>query len=244
MNFETLEADENLIMNKHFTYGRNGESIRYVVVHYNWGDLSIRDCYDVWQTRPASAHYQVDRNGRIGQLVWDRDTAWHAGNFNANTRSIGIEHANGSGGNREGDLTAAAIDAGAHLVAAVCKFYKLGVPEWKVNVFPHNHFSATACPGPLGRHQRDEYMRKAVSYYHQMVGTPEPEKPVVSTNRYEIRVVAKDGLNIRSGPSEDMKVVGLIPKSNIRYTIVETRGNWGRLKSGAGWIHLGWTERV
>lgn len=40
------------------------------------------------------AHYQVEEGGRIGPLVWDSNTAWSLGNFDANQRSINIEHAN------------------------------------------------------------------------------------------------------------------------------------------------------
>lgn len=171
MNFDTLEADENLILSQHFTSGRAGQSIQYVVIHHNAGDLSIRDCYNVWQSRPASAHYQVDRNGRIGQLVWDSDTAWHAGNWTANCQSIGIEHAN------QGDsMTDATIENGAHLVASICKYYGLGRPTWGVNVFPHSHFSATACPGCLrqGTDFHNRYMELAGRFYDGVA--PEPPK--------------------------------------------------------------------
>lgn len=44
-----------------------------------------------------------------------------------------------------------------------------------------------------------------------------------------------DALNIRKGPSSSYAVDGCIRDRGI-YTIVETSGNWGRLKSGAGWI--------
>ncbi len=92
-NWNTLEADIDLIMNKHYTARRSGRKIDKIIIHHNAGNLTISGIWDVWQTRPASAHYQVDSNGRIGQLVWDRNTAWHAGNWEANTTSIGIEHA-------------------------------------------------------------------------------------------------------------------------------------------------------
>ena len=77
-NWNTLEADVDLIMNTHYTPGRNGRQIDKVIIHHNAGNLTIRGCYDVWQTCPASAHYQVQTDGTIGQLVWDRDTAWQA----------------------------------------------------------------------------------------------------------------------------------------------------------------------
>ena len=92
-NWDTLEADENLLMNTHYTPGRSGRNIDKIVIHHNAGNLSIAGCYNLWQTREASAHYQVDANGRIGQLVWDADTAWHADDWDANITSIGVEHA-------------------------------------------------------------------------------------------------------------------------------------------------------
>jgi hypothetical protein len=182
MDFENLNADVNKILTKHFTKGRGGNKIQFVVIHYNYGDLTVEGCYNVWQTREASAHYQVESSGRIGQLVWDDDTAWHAGNFSANQKSIGIEHAN-----QGNSMTDACIENGAHLCAAVCKYYGLGRPEWMVNVFPHCHFIATNCPGPLreGTSYHDKYMKRAQYWYDVMTGAPNkspdgdknPQKP-------------------------------------------------------------------
>lgn len=171
MDFENLKADVNRIMPTHFTKGRRGRTLQLTVIHYNDGDLSVEDCYSVWQSREASAHYQVASDGTVGQLVWDADTAWHAGNWDANCKSIGIEHAN------QGDsITDACLESGAHLLAAIHKFYGLGRPEWGVNVFPHCRFSATDCPGPLkeGTSFHNRYMARAQQWYDAMVGGTEP----------------------------------------------------------------------
>ena len=53
----------------------------------------------------------------------------------------------------------------------------------------------------------------------------------------EFRVRVKTELNIRSGPGTDYPKVGVI-KDNGTYTICDTSGNWGKLKSGAGWINI------
>lgn len=55
--------------------------------------------------------------------------------------------------------------------------------------------------------------------------------------------VTAEGLNIRSGPSVDYKVKGVI-RDKGTYTIIEEKRNWGKLKSGAGWISLAYTKRV
>lgn len=54
-------------------------------------------------------------------------------------------------------------------------------------------------------------------------------------------------LNVRSQPSAASKAVTTVKKGEA-FTIVEEAYNgptlWGRLKSGAGWIALRYTERV
>lgn len=170
MDFENLRADVNRILTKHYTPGRGGRRIDKVVVHYNAANLSIEGCYSVWQSRKASAHYQVEEGGRIGQLVHDWDTAWHAGNFTVNQSSIGIEHAN----RPDGTISPACLDAGAHLVAALCKIYSLGRPEWGKNVFPHKHFAATSCPGQIYGSQKHEYIKRAQYWYGVMMGGAAP----------------------------------------------------------------------
>lgn len=203
MNFDTLDADVNKIMNKHFTKGRNGKKVNKIIIHYNAGDLTVDGCWQVWQTREASAHYQVESSGKIGQLVWDSDTAWHAGNWDANLTSIGIEHAN-----QGNNFTEACLDSGAHLVAALCKKFGLGAPAWMVNVFPHNYFSATACPSRLAGDLNNKYMQKAVEYYKQMAErVTQPAKPETVSNPtiVDIEALARDVIAGKYGNGEARK---------------------------------------
>lgn len=172
MDFENLDADVDLILDRHFTPGRGGARVDKVVVHYNAANLTSEGCLSVWRTRPASAHYQVEESGRIGQLVHDWDTAWHCGNFAQNRRSIGVEHTN----RPDGTVSGACLDAGAHLVAALCLRFGLGEPAWGVNVFPHSAFSPTSCPGQLYGSQREEYIGRARRWYAAMSGAaPAPQ---------------------------------------------------------------------
>ena len=171
-SWENLDADVVKLLTKHYTRGRSGRSIDKVVVHYNAGNLTVEGCYSVWQTREASAHYQVEDDGRIGQLVYDSNTAWHCGNWDQNCRSIGVEHAN----RPDGTITEACLDNGAHLVAAICRHFGLGRPEWLKNVFPHKHFSSTSCPGQIYGSQKGAYIQRA-QYWYDKMGGGNPEKP-------------------------------------------------------------------
>lgn len=176
MDYENLVADQVMILDRHFTSGRCGRSIDKVIVHHNAANLSVAGCHSVWESREASAHYQVCSDGTIGQLVWDRDTAWHASDFYANTTSIGIEHADCQ--SDPWRVSGACLDAGAHLVAAVCRFYGLGRPEWGVNLFGHSDFAPTECPASLaeGGSQHDEYVARAQWWYDVMTGAAAPEE--------------------------------------------------------------------
>nr|MBA2461899.1 N-acetylmuramoyl-L-alanine amidase [Actinomycetota bacterium] len=71
---------------------RSPESLESIVVHVTegafWGSVQ-------WLKNPrahASSHFIVSRGGKIIQLVHVSDIAWHAGNWNVNRRSVGIEH--------------------------------------------------------------------------------------------------------------------------------------------------------
>lgn len=63
-----------------------------------------------------------------------------------------------------------------------------------------------------------------------------------ATGSYLVRVTA-GALNIRKGPGTNYGIAGCIRDKGV-YTIVETNGSWGRLKSGAGWICLDFAKRI
>ena len=170
-DWKTLEPDKYALVGGHrFTKGR-ARKVDRLVIHHNAGvRMTTEDCKRLWDTeREASAHYQVEEDGTIGQLVNDWDTAWHAANADINARSIGIEHAN-IGGPPRWQISDATIEEGAHLVAALCHAYGLGHPQWGKNVFGHRDFAPTSCPHQLapGGEDHDTYMRRAQHWYDQM----------------------------------------------------------------------------
>lgn len=63
------------------------------------------------------------------------------------------------------------------------------------------------------------------------------KQPVVTDQvAFKVRIKV-DGLNIRAGAGTNYSVIGTVAKG-ITYTIIDTVGNWGKLKSGAGWINI------
>ena len=72
------------------------------------------------------------------------------------------------------------------------------------------------------------------------------EKVPSDDEGYRVKVTTA-ALNVRSGPGTNYKVNQVILDEGV-YTIVEERMvngiRWGRVKSGAGWIGLSFTERI
>lgn len=67
---------------------------------------------------------------------------------------------------------------------------------------------------------------------------------VYPSTGYKVKVMV-DALNIRSGPGIQYKINGCIQDCGV-YTIVEedANGEWGKLKSGQGWICLSYTQKI
>ena len=59
---------------------------------------------------------------------------------------------------------------------------------------------------------------------------------------YIVRITA-DVLNVRAGAGTGYQIKTQVKKNEL-YTIVDEKDGWGKLKSGAGWIHLGYTKKV
>jgi glucan-binding YG repeat protein len=168
MNYSSLEADATLILPPSNWESRHGNVASFIVLHHNAGNLSLDQCYNSLKNKGTSAHYQVDVNGNTAQYVYDKDTAYHAGNLYVNMRSIGIEHADAT--SNPWSLSDATIEYGAKLTAALCWKYGFGYPEWMKNVYPHQHFANTACPASLADSQNAAYMAKAQYWYNAFSG--------------------------------------------------------------------------
>lgn len=176
----TVEPDKFALVGSHrYTAGRGGKSIQYVTRHHIMGNMTTEQVRDLWQyDREASAHYVVENSGLIGQIVYDKNTAWSNGNAVSNRVSVSIEHANNTGrynGNdyhdKSWNISDMVIREGAKLGAALCWYYKLGRPVLGKNIRDHNEFTATGCPVHLKRGGKysDQWMRIAQEHYDWMV---------------------------------------------------------------------------
>jgi N-acetyl-anhydromuramyl-L-alanine amidase AmpD len=120
--------------------------IDLIVIHDIEGSYSsaIRTFQD--PNRHGSAHYVVSYKGQVTQMVLEKNIAWHAGNWDYNTRAIGIEHEGYAW--KSGLYTNAEYKASAHIAASICSGW--GVPMDRQHVIGHNQVPDPNNPSLLG----------------------------------------------------------------------------------------------
>ncbi|MGI5192579.1 N-acetylmuramoyl-L-alanine amidase [Streptomyces sp. CA-288835] len=121
--------------------------IDFVIIHV--AQASYANTLRIFQNREknVSAHYVVrSTDGRVAQIVRERDTAWHAGNWDYNTRSIGIEHEGWVDKPRY--FTDRMYEESARLTAAICTKY--GIPKDRSHILAHYEVPSSdhTDPGP------------------------------------------------------------------------------------------------
>ncbi len=131
-----------------YTAGRTGGSIQYVVIHTMQGSYSGSTSWFQNPAAMASAHYNIrSSDGEITQMVAHSNTAWHAGNWNINQRSIGIEH-EGYVADPGRWYTEAMYVASARLTRALCDRY--GIPIDRAHIIGHYQVPASGSGAPCG----------------------------------------------------------------------------------------------
>ncbi|OLB64598.1 MAG: hypothetical protein AUI10_10400 [Actinobacteria bacterium 13_2_20CM_2_72_6] len=115
----------------------DGLAINTIVIHDTEG--SLQSTINAFQDPLfyVSAHYVIDTDGTIYQMVRTKDVAWHAGNWWVNTHAIGIEHV---GFAAAGNYPPAQYDASAKLVRWLAHRY--GVPLDRQHVIGHDNVPA------------------------------------------------------------------------------------------------------
>ena len=227
--------------------GTRTQAIRYIVIHYtgNDGDTDENNgkCF-ANNVTGTSAHYFADDDS-ITQTVPDNHVAWHCGGKSykhkscRNANSIGIEICDDvkNGKIYPSDQT---IQNVLDLTEMLMKKYNIP----KENVIRHYDVTGKLCPAYWVDDQKwkNAFWNKLNS---SKTNASQNKSEAVTSNpvaSHMVKVTA-NSLNIRSGPGTSYKIVAVITNKGV-YTIVEVKGTWGKLKSGAGWISLNYTKKV
>jgi N-acetylmuramoyl-L-alanine amidase-like protein len=132
------------IPQSNYTVGREGSAVELIVDHWTvvMFEGAIRRFKD--PSSILSAHYVIGMDGRIAQLVREDDTAYHAGSYAVNLRSIGIEHEAGPAM----PPSEALYVSSAQLHREIADRHGLALAVG-TTVLPHRAIVPTECPGTL-----------------------------------------------------------------------------------------------
>ena len=179
--------------------------------------------------RIASWHFTVD-DKEIYQAQSTNYKCYHAGCTRGNNTSIGIEICMFNDAERQRKAYLNAIE----LVKILMKYHGFSISQVK----QHYNWTKKDCPTWL---RSGKFGYNWNWFIEQCKGQSTPIKNDEPKNNetFQIKVIyeGKEGLNIREQPNATSKIKGQIYYNEV-YTIVKVQGNWGRLKSGIGWISL------
>lgn len=242
--------------------GTRNHAIDTITIHCVVGQWTAKVGCDYFAktTRQASCNYIVGKDGSIGLCVEEKNRSWCSSSSSNDNRAITIEVASDT--THPYAVTDAALNALIKLCADICKRNGIKELKWKgdksligqidkQNMTVHRWFANKACPGDY-LYNRHGYIAQEVNKILNASSAPAvpstgsaSTKPVTQSKFPAVPFLAYvnvPDLNYRSKPSMEGTVKGQTGKGT--FTIVEVIGEWGKLKSGVGYIYLGNPEYV
>ncbi len=244
--------------------GQRKHSIDTITIHCTAGQCTI-EWLGEWFARPstkASSNYGVDKNGKIGLFVEEKNRSWCSSNGANDNRAITIEVA--SDNKAPYKVSDAAYNALIKLVADICKRNGIKKLLWKAdksligqvdkqNMTVHRWFANKACPGDYLYGKHPDIARKVNNLLKNDKKEAENDEKQQKTDTkpsdftsYKVKITAQV-LNVRKNAGVKFAKVGEVKAGEV-YTIVSEKKNgstvWGKLKSGLGFICLTYTKKV
>lgn len=247
MSNSSLICYKNISPNK--TSPRNHE-IDTISIHCMAGQLSVETCGELFAapSRNASSNYGIGPDGRIGMYVEEKDRSWCTSSRSNDNRAITIEVASDS--SHPYKVTDKAYNSLIDLLVDICKRNNIKKLLWKndksligdvskQNMTVHMWFKNKACPGQYLLDKHSEIAKVVNKRLGSNTDdTPAKVDPVDEGKKADFYVeITTKILNVRSGPGTKYAVVKTVSKGR-KCHIVATSGNWGKLKSGSGWISI------
>ena len=218
-----------------------------VTIHCFVGNWELNKMLNLFkpQSFKASCNYVIDKDGKIGLCVEEKDRSWCSSNRENDHRAITIECA--SDVTHPYAINDAVYNSLVTLLVDICKRNPgIGKLRWKAdkgligktnlqNMTVHRWFANKACPG--------DYIYARLGKIANEVN----EKLENKTTAKSFRVRAKN-VNIFKVPGEQPigknTGEGIFTIEEVKMAPDPTLIEWGRLRSGLGWIPLKDTTKL
>ncbi|MCD8188309.1 MAG: amidase [Ruminococcus sp.] len=238
-----------LTVNQYSRPGIKRGSTTKIAVHYvaNPGSTAIanRNYFENCKTTHTyvSSNYIVGLEGEVIRCVPDDEIAYCTNSANSYSISIETCHPDSTG-----KFNTATYSSLVELCAQLLSKYNLTSND----LIRHFDVTGKICPksfvpekgGGTDDNSSTAWNKFKSDVKAKMSGTASGSASSgasTSSGSFLVKVIC-DVLNIRNGAGTSYKINGTVKKNEV-FTIVETKMNgsveWGKLKSGAGWISLG-----
>lgn len=231
--------------------------IDFIVMHYAMTN-SFDTVYNAFTSNGTSAHYCAGPNGQVVQYVPDSLVAWHAGNWQANCASIGVETLcslrPGGNPNNSHDwiFDSSTLETLSELYAYIAKKQGWSRLVLGQNVRYHSSCSPTSCPGDLrdtnlGQQVVDRANAilsggKVPSAKPSPAPSPSQSPAVEAWNKQQVADV--NGLRIRAAQNTSSKVIGTL-NAGDRFNATRIARNGENVNGYTTWFEVngrGWVS--
>ena len=239
--------------------GQRTHSIDRITPHCVVGQCTAEGLGDWFakSSTQASSNYGIDKDGRVGLYVEEKNRSWCSSSNANDQRAVTIECASDT--TEPYAFREVVYQKLITLCVDICKrngkkkLLWLGDKDKTLNYSPksdemvltvHRWFANKSCPGNWMYARMGDLASKVTA---QLGGSSSGSTAAVTTGSSSSKntkfpdvpflvTVIIDDLNIRTSGSMSGKVVGQTGKGV--FTITQVKNGWGKLKSGAGWIYL------
>lgn len=234
--------------------GQRTHSIDRITPHCVVGQCSVETLGNIFgsASKEASCQYGIGPDGRIGMYVEEKNRSWCSSSNENDQRAVTIECASET--KEPYAMKSKVYESLINLCTDICrrngktKLIWLGDKDKTLKYAPksdemmitvHRWFAQKSCPGDWLYSRLGELAKSVTANLSKSASI---KTPVSNDTRsypagpFSVKVNINN-LNYRSKPSMSGDVKGQTGAGT--FTITEVKNDWGKLKSGAGWIYLG-----
>ena len=232
--------------------GQRTHSIDRITPHCVVGQCTAEGLGDWFykSSTQASSNYGIDKDGRVGMYVEEKNRSWCSSSNANDQRAITIECASDT--SEPYAFRDVVYNRLIDLCVDICKrngknkLIWFGDKDKTLNYTPasgemiltvHRWFANKSCPGNWMYTRMSDLASKVTA----KLGGTSTSTQTETTNSFPavpflVNVIIDD-LNIRTSAGMGNNLTGKYTGKGT-FTIVEVQNGWGKLKSGAGWIYL------
>ena len=232
-----------LSINPYSRPGTKLNSVKKIVIHWvgNAGSSALgnRNYFESLKDKGiyASAHYIIGLDGEIIRCIPENEMSYHAGNWNMNCNSIGIENCHPDWSGKFSEQTYNSL---IDLIVDICKRYGLNENA----IIRHYDVTGKVCPkyyveNPSAFEQlKSDVASKLGNNYTKQ----EVKATTTTNNNYDVYKVCYNGTNVRTGASLKASVAYQKNAGN-EINVVSQENGFLKLDDG-NYIRVGFAYKV